>query len=502
MRFGSFRWFEAFLSALAYTSMVTLSAESASAQAPRYEVTWVDNELVPGAGVRLKDLNEDGIVVGWAAGFDDWGSETRSWKRAIMYDRITGMQNLNELANVSWTDLATQPPQSWSGTESEWIAVEALGITETNSLGELQIAGVAIHRELEPRVFVLTLSPNAAPHFKLLKRYGSTANFGAAINDLGVVVGHSSESIIVFDPANSYEPDPVSVAGTEPQEISLSGTIVTRGIGGGIEGGYVITPGEGPGYSDATFQQFAADSFYGINDHDEVCGVRIRTGKGKTQLPGGMFRFLYQTSYTTQPKDVLDEEGGASYFCDVNFWGDVCYQRGGRGWVSINGQGSFNLDLLVDFNSPQHEADWLNSSVQPQGINDAGQIIIRNWLNGQSGALLTRVAPKGTTYESQDTPLQIPDNDPNGALSLITIGDDKGITKLTVNVNIQHDRPTDLSLYLVGPGQSDPIPLQPGANVIDAFNGTSSLGNWFLEIVDSRRRQSGILQNWSITVED
>lgn len=476
--------------------ILVLHAGVVSAQAPRYELTWIFNELNPGETCRLKDLNEDGIVVGNAGGFENWGSGTGSWKRAIMYDQINGMINLNELPGVTWTDMETFG--SWDGTVSPWIAIEASGITETNAFGEIQIVGTAIHPDFEHRAFVLTISPVAAPQFLLLKHGGAGGNGGSAINDLGVVVanGDSNNAVVVFDPATSYEPVEVWV-GTEVQEINNWGTIVTRF--GASNGGFVITPGNN-GYVDANVDEIGAD-LYGVNDYDVVCGHSSGSGKGKNRDPGGIVSYPYAFPHTASSDDVIDPDG-VGYFCDVNSSGSVCYDKLGRGWVYIGGTGTFNLDEQINFSSSQDETDWLSTSIQCQGINDAGQIIIRNWMNGNSGALLTPVIPSGTTYTSDDTPLAIPDNNPNGVQSVITVDDDVVIQTLTVNVNVDHSRPDDLVVNLVGPGGGNAIPLQVGANVVTSFNGSSSQGDWTLQVSDIRRRQSGDLVSWSITVED
>ncbi|MGI9519013.1 MAG: proprotein convertase P-domain-containing protein, partial [Pirellulaceae bacterium] len=95
----------------------------------------------------------------------------------------------------------------------------------------------------------------------------------------------------------------------------------------------------------------------------------------------------------TFPDDFLNAGPAESFFCDVNEIGDVCFTEGGRGWVYLEGQGNFNLDNQIVFDSPQDEADWLSSDIQPHGINDNGQIIVRTWLDPPRGAILTPVVP-------------------------------------------------------------------------------------------------------------
>lgn len=106
------------------------------------------------------------------------------------------------------------------------------------------------------------------------------------------------------------------------------------------------------------------------------------------------------------------------------------------------------------------------------------------------------------TYDSADTPLAIPDNDADGIASDILAGDHL-ITNLTVNIDITHQRPSDLEVYLVGPDGGPPVQLFnfSGDNVVADFNGDSSLGLWTLEVYDTRKKKTGTLNSWSITVD-
>ena len=114
-------------------------------------------------------------------------------------------------------------------------------------------------------------------------------------------------------------------------------------------------------------------------------------------------------------------------------------------------------------------------------------------------------APPGggsETYDSDDTPLSIPDNNSNGIASNILAGDHL-ITNLTVNVNISHQRPSDLRVYLIDPAGGPSVQLFnfSGDNNIPDFNGTSSLGLWTLEVYDVKNKKTGTLNSWSITID-
>ena len=73
------------------------------------------------------------------------------------------------------------------------------------------------------------------------------------------------------------------------------------------------------------------------------------------------------------------------------------------------------------------------------------------------------------------------------------------ITNLTVNVNITHQRPSDLEVYLVGPDGGPPVQLFnfSGDNAVADFNGESSLGLWTLEVYDTRKKRTGTLSSFA-----
>jgi hypothetical protein len=108
------------------------------------------------------------------------------------------------------------------------------------------------------------------------------------------------------------------------------------------------------------------------------------------------------------------------------------------------------------------------------------------------------------TYHSEDTPLAIPDNNPLGVSSDIDVNDNFQIAGLIVTLDISHERPSDLAVYLYGPDANDP-PVQlfnfSGDNHVPAFNGTITLGLWTLKVYDTRRGRTGALNSWSLTVD-
>ena len=109
-----------------------------------------------------------------------------------------------------------------------------------------------------------------------------------------------------------------------------------------------------------------------------------------------------------------------------------------------------------------------------------------------------------------DPPIAIPDNNPAGISSTVLVGD-HNITGLTVSLNIDHPRPSDLAVYLFDP-DNDPNDPQSSSVLLEVVSGdnpidlneidvTNSLGFWTILVVDDRKKKTGTLLDWSITVD-
>ena len=140
-----------------------------------------------------------------------------------------------------------------------------------------------------------------------------------------------------------------------------------------------------------------------------------------------------------------------------------------------------------------------------------------------------------TTYNSTDVPKQIPDMNTSGVTSIINIIDDFTVSDVNVNIDITHTWLWDLQVYLKSPSGTEVliydrncgssgeqrqninayfdddatalvcdnvIPAVYGntkpSNLLSAFNGMSSFGDWTLKVVDNALADFGDLNNWSI----
>ncbi|MGD8376442.1 MAG: proprotein convertase P-domain-containing protein [Acidobacteriota bacterium] len=134
-------------------------------------------------------------------------------------------------------------------------------------------------------------------------------------------------------------------------------------------------------------------------------------------------------------------------------------------------------------------------------------------------------------FASADTPVAIPDDDPGGATSTITVAETDTVLDVDVLVNIAHTYDGDLSLYLDVPGggsillsnrrggggndfidtrfdddaaadiASGSAPFtgsfRPDES-LDAANGIAAAGDWSLRVVDQAGQDTGSIESWSL----
>jgi len=114
------------------------------------------------------------------------------------------------------------------------------------------------------------------------------------------------------------------------------------------------------------------------------------------------------------------------------------------------------------------------------------------------------------TRVSSDTPLSIPDSNPDGINSVIEISSSARVLSAVVQVDISHSYIGDLTIRLICPAGGEVI-LQDrsGGNVdninrsydFPTCNGLAASGLWRLEISDHADLDVGTLQHWELRLE-
>ena len=114
-------------------------------------------------------------------------------------------------------------------------------------------------------------------------------------------------------------------------------------------------------------------------------------------------------------------------------------------------------------------------------------------LKTQTVSLMLQPAGLNDFTYSSDENVSIPDNDPQGASSVITVADDLTLFGTSADVNITHTWSGDLVLTLTS-AQGSEVTLQSNQGGSDddivktftssAFNGEVATGDWTLHVVD------------------
>jgi hypothetical protein len=270
---------------------------------------------------------------------------------------------------------------------------------------------------------------------------------------------------------------------------------------------------------------------YCINDNGQIFATKfVQSGRGRNS-PGEMRLYVLSPIITTPTPGisvipttrlVTTESGGTDFF-------DVVLNTQPSADVTIGISSSDTSEGMVDVSSLTFTpADWnIPQTVTITGVDDAiedGDVAYTvitaqtvstdpdyNGLDADDVSVtnLDDDGPSGggsESYSVLDDPnwqaIAIPDNNPQGVSSTISVADNHQITGLTVTLDINHQRPSDLQVLLNGPnGTQVPLTNFTGDNSVPDFNGISSAGDWTLQVVDTRNRRDGTLNSWSITVD-
>ncbi|WP_338366968.1 S8 family serine peptidase [uncultured Pseudoalteromonas sp.] len=112
------------------------------------------------------------------------------------------------------------------------------------------------------------------------------------------------------------------------------------------------------------------------------------------------------------------------------------------------------------------------------------------------------------TYSSNAS-VDIPDNSPVGAVSVINVPDDLTVFGTTANVDITHTYSGDLVVKLVS-AQGTQVTLQSNVGgssddivrsfTSESFNGEVATGDWTLQVEDTAAADTGTINTWSLTL--
>ena len=113
------------------------------------------------------------------------------------------------------------------------------------------------------------------------------------------------------------------------------------------------------------------------------------------------------------------------------------------------------------------------------------------------------------TFDSSDTPIDIPDNDRNGISSTLSVERAGRITALSVTVDVTHTWRGDLRVVLEKDGQKITLHDRSGGGSDDLkktfdvpqLNGQELSGEFALHVFDTARRDVGKLNSWRVDAQ-
>lgn len=113
---------------------------------------------------------------------------------------------------------------------------------------------------------------------------------------------------------------------------------------------------------------------------------------------------------------------------------------------------------------------------------------------------------EGETYTNEER-VEIPDDDPNGARSVVSVPADLEVESLGVTVEIEHTYVGDLEVALEHDGRRVVLRNREGGSADDLvetftvsdFAGASSRGDWVLHVVDHAAQDVGAIEKVAIT---
>jgi subtilisin-like proprotein convertase family protein len=239
-----------------------------------------------------------------------------------------------------------------------------------------------------------------------------------------------------------------------------------------------------------------------------VSGRRLNAASALDEAGPPIPRFNLST---TPPNQTVSQEESATYDIDVasvaGFTGDVT--------LTVTADPAIDATLTI---TPVVTAPGTGTlTVATTQATATG--IYNLTVTGTSGELVRsrtvslRVRAFGTVdvpFPSTDTPISIPDNNPAGITSVISVPQSINIEEIAVDLNVTHTFIGDLVVTLTSPagttvtlhnragGGSDDI--HQTFRVPTAFTGQQAAGDWVLAVIDLAAIDIGTLDDWTLHV--
>lgn len=212
--------------------------------------------------------------------------------------------------------------------------------------------------------------------------------------------------------------------------------------------------------------------------------------------------------------------------------------------TTTNGINTVNVNILLSTDGGQTfstvlAANTPNDGSQPITVPDVEAAFCRIMVeavgniyyavNPAPFSIGVTIVTECTTY-TNNTPMTIPDNDPDFSASVINVPDDAEVASVKVGVNITHTYISDLRIFVARPDNTQALLWEfacddnnnlnvtfsdTGSEVncgsptigtilpeapLSEFEGTEAEGNWILALADTGAGDAGTLNSWSVEI--
>jgi subtilisin-like proprotein convertase family protein len=174
-----------------------------------------------------------------------------------------------------------------------------------------------------------------------------------------------------------------------------------------------------------------------------------------------------------------------------------------------------STDITINNTTYTAEPAWLTNGASHKFHNyyGFGRVNVANAVSAAkaytSGSLGTFAT---TAWETNATSTSIPNEDINGASTVITTANTKTIEAVQIRVNVTHLNTGELAIELTSPAGTKSVLLtayngfvNKDTNLLNmillsnAFYGENTLGNWTIKVIDANEYViGGTLSDWSI----
>ena len=177
--------------------------------------------------------------------------------------------------------------------------------------------------------------------------------------------------------------------------------------------------------------------------------------------------------------------------------------------------GSGDADLYVKYGSQPTTSNydcrpWLNGNNESCSINSiqAGtyHVMINAYESYSGVSLVANFASSQQSVFSNGSNINIPDNNPTGASSSISVNRSGQAGNMTISYNIVHTYRGDLRVQLIAPNGHITTLRDPSGGGTNNLNETintnqgsrSASGTWQLKVVDTFNQDTGYINSWQL----